>query len=116
MQEINNKSTACWSQRSAVYHASHGILNHRDILSTLSLEHSSFGILLVSIDNFMILHFFSSKSETSKTRKPPTPLGKKCATTFSLFPGFRFTNHAQEYSLSFSPRFAIMNVTQLLIG
>ena len=26
------------------------------------------------------------------------------------------TNHSQEYSLSFSPRFANWNITQLLIG
>ena len=27
-----------------------------------------------------------------------------------------FTNHSQEYSLSFYPRFVNLNVTQLLIG
>ena len=27
-----------------------------------------------------------------------------------------FTNHSQEHSLSLSPRFANLNVTQLLIG
>ena len=31
-------------------------------------------------------------------------------------PGPVFTNHSQEYSLSFYPRFVNLNVTQLLIG
>ena len=31
-------------------------------------------------------------------------------------PGSVFTNHSQEHSLSLSPRFANLNVTQLLIG
>ena len=31
-------------------------------------------------------------------------------------PGFIFTNHSQDYSLSFSLRFSNLNVTQLLIG
>ena len=31
-------------------------------------------------------------------------------------PGPVFTNHSQEHSLSLSPRFANLNVTQLLIG
>ena len=30
--------------------------------------------------------------------------------------GSVFTNHSQEHSLSLSPRFANLNVTQLLIG
>ena len=33
-----------------------------------------------------------------------------------VIPGSIFTNHSQEHSLSFSPRFANWNVTQLLIG
>ena len=31
-------------------------------------------------------------------------------------PGSVFTNYSQEHSLSFSPRFVTLNVTQLLIG
>ena len=34
----------------------------------------------------------------------------------ATFPGPVFTNHSQEHSLSLSPRFANLNVTQLLIG
>ena len=36
--------------------------------------------------------------------------------TGKLLPGPVFTNHSQEHSLSLSPRFANLNVTQLLIG
>ena len=35
---------------------------------------------------------------------------------FTIKPGPVFTNHSQEHSLSLSPRFANLNVTQLLIG